>query len=239
MVCSAAYDIVCVWHVKHTCNNSLVFHDTLQVARAQFIKGFIGGSEQSKLARLVQFVHHARGQQCSLGNKTGECVSCGWSKPWCQKHFNSSWCCCCWFHTTYIEGGEVIRDIQGVLDGVSHSADDPIDHMHHSVCGHLVTVDDPGTVYCHNLHTQRSSWHGEHIITDVKHHLQTVIFSLWMNRPHLDSGWCRALSHCTWMFPSCRSSCLWWECGGSPCGSEGRCKARCSRCSPAHPVQPG
>ncbi|KAG7224547.1 hypothetical protein INR49_011299, partial [Caranx melampygus] len=48
--------------------------------------------------------------------------------------------------TADLYGGEVIRDIQDVLDGVSYSADDPIDHMHHSVCGHLVTVDDPGTM---------------------------------------------------------------------------------------------
>ena len=52
---------------------------------------------------------------------------------------------------TYVEGGEVIVDVQDILDGAGHGADDPVDHMHHAVCGHLVTVDDSGTVHCHNL----------------------------------------------------------------------------------------
>lgn len=55
-------------------------------------------------------------------------------------------------HFTYIEGGEIISDIKDFLDGAGHSVQDPINDMHHTVCGHLVTMDDPGTVHCHNLH---------------------------------------------------------------------------------------
>lgn len=54
----------------------------------------------------------------------------------------------------YTEGGEIIVDIQDFLDGVAHGADDPINDMHHAVCGHLVTMDDPGTVHCHDLHRE-------------------------------------------------------------------------------------
>lgn len=57
-------------------------------------------------------------------------------------------------HFTYIESGEIIIDIQDLHDGVAHSADDPINDVHHTVCGHLVTVDDPGTVHCHNLNRE-------------------------------------------------------------------------------------
>lgn len=57
-------------------------------------------------------------------------------------------------HFTYIEGGELICDIQVLLDGVAHSGDDPINDVHHTVCGHLVTIDDPGTVHCHDLQSE-------------------------------------------------------------------------------------
>ncbi len=57
-------------------------------------------------------------------------------------------------HFTYVEGGELIGDIQVLLDGVAHSRDDPINDMHHTICGHLVTIDDPGTVHCHDLHSE-------------------------------------------------------------------------------------
>lgn len=55
---------------------------------------------------------------------------------------------------TYAEGGELIVDIQDVLDGVAHAADHPINHVHHAVRGHLVTVDDPGTVHGNDLHRE-------------------------------------------------------------------------------------
>lgn len=51
---------------KQTCNNSLVTHDSLHVSWAQFLKSVISGSEQSEVAGLVQLVHHARSQRCSL-----------------------------------------------------------------------------------------------------------------------------------------------------------------------------
>lgn len=57
-------------------------------------------------------------------------------------------------HFTHTKRGEVICDVQDIFNGVTHSADYPIDDMHHTICGHLVTVDDPGTVHCHNLHTE-------------------------------------------------------------------------------------
>lgn len=58
------------------------------------------------------------------------------------------------FIFTYSEGGELICDIQDFLDVVAHAADDPINDMHHTICGHLITIDDPGTVHCHNLHRE-------------------------------------------------------------------------------------
>lgn len=55
---------------------------------------------------------------------------------------------------TYIKGGELIIDIQNLLDGVAHSTDDPINDVHHTVGGHLITVDDPGAIHRHNLHRE-------------------------------------------------------------------------------------
>lgn len=52
---------------------------------------------------------------------------------------------------TYAEGGELVVYVQHVLNGVAHAADDPINYVHHAVRGHLVTVDDPGAVYGHDL----------------------------------------------------------------------------------------
>lgn len=54
-------------------------------------------------------------------------------------------------YLAYIEGRELVIDIQLVLDGVAHGADDPVDDVHHAVGGHLVTVDDPGAVHRHDL----------------------------------------------------------------------------------------
>lgn len=46
---------------------------------------------------------------------------------------------------------EVIICLDNVLDGPSHSCDDTVDDMDHTICGHLVTMDDSGTVHRHNL----------------------------------------------------------------------------------------
>ena len=69
LVMLVMYIITCVSHC--TSNNILVFQDLLQVALAQSVKGFISGSKQSILARLVQLVHQTRCQYCSLVNETG------------------------------------------------------------------------------------------------------------------------------------------------------------------------
>lgn len=53
---------------------------------------------------------------------------------------------------TYSERGEVGVHLQEVPNGVADDTDDPVNHVHHSVCGHLVPMDDSGTVYRHNLH---------------------------------------------------------------------------------------
>lgn len=55
---------------------------------------------------------------------------------------------------TYAEGGELVVYIQHIHDGAAHGADDPINYVHHAVRGHLVTVDDPGTVYGHDLRSE-------------------------------------------------------------------------------------
>lgn len=54
-------------------------------------------------------------------------------------------------HFPYIEGGEVISVVQDFLDGISCHSDDSVNNVHHTVGGHLVSMDDPGTVDCHNL----------------------------------------------------------------------------------------
>lgn len=54
-------------------------------------------------------------------------------------------------HCPYIEGGEVIGVVQDFFDGVSCHSDDSVDNVHHTVGGHLISMDDPGTVDCHNL----------------------------------------------------------------------------------------
>ena len=63
--------------------------------------------------------------------------------------------------------------------------------------------------------------------------------NLCVNWPHWSSGWCRAPGHCTLMWRTCRSSCPWSEDGGSPCGSEERCTARCSHFPPVQHVHSG
>lgn len=61
---------------------------------------------------------------------------------------------CFFFFFTYVERGQLICDIQDVFDSIGHSTDDPVDDMNHTICGYLVTMDDPGTVHCYNLHTE-------------------------------------------------------------------------------------
>lgn len=56
--------------------------------------------------------------------------------------------------STYAEGRELIPFIQDVFNGFAHAADDPINHVHNAVRGHLVSVDDPGTVHGHDLHSE-------------------------------------------------------------------------------------
>lgn len=62
--------------------------------------------------------------------------------------------CCCGDQlvpSTYTEGRELILFIQDVFNGFAHAADDPINHVHNAIRGHLVSVDDPGTVHGHDL----------------------------------------------------------------------------------------
>lgn len=53
-----------------TCDYGFVSHDSLQVAWTQFVEGVIRGSEQSEVTRLIQLVHHAGSQSCSLRDET-------------------------------------------------------------------------------------------------------------------------------------------------------------------------
>ncbi|TNN63512.1 hypothetical protein EYF80_026254 [Liparis tanakae] len=62
------------------------------------------------------------------------------------------------FYMTYSEGAELIGDIQDFLHVVANTADDPIDDMDHAVCGHLIAVDDPGTVHEFSLLFDSSSF---------------------------------------------------------------------------------
>lgn len=59
----------------------------------------------------------------------------------------------------YVEGGEVVIILQDIPDGAADGADHAVHHVHHPVGGHLVTVQDPGTVHSHNLDTHQR--HGE------------------------------------------------------------------------------
>lgn len=52
---------------------------------------------------------------------------------------------------TYTEGRELIGNIQDIPDCVANSTDDSINHVYHTVCGQLVTKDDPSTVHRHDL----------------------------------------------------------------------------------------
>lgn len=54
-------------------------------------------------------------------------------------------------HFPYIEGGEIIGIVQDFLDRVSCHSDDSVDNVHHTIGGHLVSMDNPGTVHRHNL----------------------------------------------------------------------------------------
>lgn len=67
--------------------------------------------------------------------------------------------------STYTEGRQLILFIQDVFNGFAHTADDPINHVHNAVRGHLVSVDDPGTVHGHDLHGEEKcqSLHGTNL----------------------------------------------------------------------------
>ena len=53
---------------------------------------------------------------------------------------------------THGERREVVVHVQDLRDAVPHGADDAVDHVHHTVGRHLVTVDDPGAVHRDHLH---------------------------------------------------------------------------------------
>lgn len=51
----------------------------------------------------------------------------------------------------YRERGEFIHGVQDFPDGVCCNSDDSVHNVHHTVGGHLVSMDNPGTVDCHDL----------------------------------------------------------------------------------------
>lgn len=53
---------------------------------------------------------------------------------------------------TYTQSGQVIVNLNDVLDGVSNSTDDSVNDMHNTIGCNLVAIDDPGTVHSHHLH---------------------------------------------------------------------------------------
>lgn len=53
---------------------------------------------------------------------------------------------------TYIQRRQIFLNIQHILNGVAHSSDNTIYNMHHSVGGHLVTMNDPSTVDSNHLY---------------------------------------------------------------------------------------
>lgn len=96
--------------------------------------------------------------------------------------------CCCrdqFVPSTYTEGRKLILLIQDILNGFAHATDDPINHVHNAVRGHLVSVDDPCTVHGHDLRSeeQNRSLHR----TSLRSGSIILIF-LCENRPHLSSG---------------------------------------------------
>lgn len=53
--------------------------------------------------------------------------------------------------STYAESCQVVIDFNDVLDRVSNSADNAVDNVNNSVCGHLVAVNNPSAVHGHHL----------------------------------------------------------------------------------------
>lgn len=53
---------------------------------------------------------------------------------------------------THIQSGQVIINLNSILDCVSNSADDTVNDMHDSIGCNLVAIDNPGTVDRHHLH---------------------------------------------------------------------------------------
>lgn len=52
---------------------------------------------------------------------------------------------------THAQGRQFIVIFDNILDRVSNSADNTVNHMHNSIGCNLVAVDNPGTVDCHHL----------------------------------------------------------------------------------------
>lgn len=151
LICSSSAEIVEFSTVgswdQHTCDNILVCHHAFQMSRAQIIKCVISGSKKSIVAWPAQLVHHTGSQCCSLGED--KCVI---NSP--LMFFFFFFLSIFIIHlvlSTYTEGREFILFIQDVFNGFAYAADDPINHVHNPVCGHLVAVDDPGTVHGHDL----------------------------------------------------------------------------------------
>lgn len=57
---------------------------------------------------------------------------------------------------TYSEREEFFAFFQEVLYCVRNVRDHAVYDMHHTICSHLVTVDDSGTVYRNNLDRKRN-----------------------------------------------------------------------------------
>lgn len=139
-----------------TCNNGLVFSVSLHEAFTQFIKSFISWNKQSVMTRLSQLVHHTWSKRWILrktkkNTKQTNSVLYGNISHWIQQFMMLVWYHFPKWDFTYSKSGEIFVVFQIVLDGVAHRADDSINDVHHTVFGHLVSVDDPGTVHRHNL----------------------------------------------------------------------------------------
>lgn len=53
------------------------------------------------------------------------------------------------------QGFQAVLSLNDLLDGVGGGGNDLVDDMNHSVGGVVVSFQQPGTVYCHNLHRER------------------------------------------------------------------------------------
>lgn len=60
---------------------------------------------------------------------------------------------------TYIQRRQIILNVKHILNGVAHSSDNTINDMHHSIGGHLVPMNDPGTVDCNHLNKKEGIKH--------------------------------------------------------------------------------